>query len=218
MLYCPKCRKESEDSFEFCKNCGTKLTISLPNEPEEINDKEAFLINAEDEMEANIFISKLSAFGIPVMKKYVELGLPVFMGNSRLGIDLYVPSRLLLNAKDILKEEILTDDEIEFDNLLNDYGFEDIDNLDFEDDENEKVINKQHEPDMADTMKEELEKVKAENFDKNRSDKHCNILSNITKNKKNPTRVFAVIVLIILGIYLIHTVFKTLGILIYILK
>jgi len=68
-------------------------------------DREEFLINVADDIEARIIESKLKLYGIPVMRKYrgASAYVNLYTGNTMFGIDLYVPSRALDTAKDIIK-------------------------------------------------------------------------------------------------------------------
>ncbi|HHV99380.1 MAG TPA: hypothetical protein GXX36_07375 [Clostridiaceae bacterium] len=73
--------------------------------PENIDfDKEEFLINVADDIEARIIESKLKLHGIPIMRKYrgASAYVNLYTGNTMFGIDLYVPSRALDTAKDII--------------------------------------------------------------------------------------------------------------------
>ncbi|HHU90646.1 MAG TPA: DUF2007 domain-containing protein [Clostridiaceae bacterium] len=79
---------------------------------------QAFLITASDSIEADIIESKLATAEIPVYKKYRGPGayLNIILGNTTMGIDLFVPEErieeakgLLESASDISDEEILAD-------------------------------------------------------------------------------------------------------------
>ena len=67
-------------------------------------DREEFLINVADDIEARIIESKLKLHGIPVLRKYrgASAYINLYTGNTMFGIDLYVPSRALDTAKDII--------------------------------------------------------------------------------------------------------------------
>lgn len=67
-------------------------------------DREEFLINVSGDIEARIIESKLKVHGIPVMRKYrgASAHVNIYTGNTIFGIDLYVPSRALDAAKDII--------------------------------------------------------------------------------------------------------------------
>ena len=112
MPWCPVCRTEYVKGYERCTDCGATLVPSLPVENGSAGsrhkageeDQEAFLVSVTTDMEANVIISLLKAYHIPVMKKYLEAGqvLAAVMGASSMGLDLYVPSRALVAARDIL--------------------------------------------------------------------------------------------------------------------
>lgn len=212
MPYCPKCKVEYQKGNKICSTCGSALAGSSGSEAGETDDREAFLINASDEMEANIFISKLYALGIPVMKKYVELGLPVFMGNSRLGIDLYVPSRLLAEAKNIIKDETISDDEINFDDMLNEYGFDDIDNLDFEDSEEDSVSETPPEIDEAPIEKQEqLKPVNVKEHLPKDTDNNSSLSYKVSLNRTKIIIIIAIVMLIFLIFSSLYSGFQMLG-------
>jgi hypothetical protein len=120
MPWCPKCRSEYREGFESCSECGAALVEELPEEPAPEKteggdgDHAVFLVSAADNFEADIIKSKLEAYGVPVMQKHKEAGdyLHVYMGASPFGIDLYVPSKLLEKAREILEAvpEVAEDD------------------------------------------------------------------------------------------------------------
>lgn len=68
-------------------------------------DREEFLLNVPDDIEARIIESKLKLYGIPVMRKYrgSSAYVNLYAGNTVFGIDLYVPSRALEAAKEIIR-------------------------------------------------------------------------------------------------------------------
>lgn len=79
---------------------------------------QAFLITAGDSVEASIIESKLEAAQIPVYKKYREPGayLNLVLGNTSMGVDLFVSeerveeaTEILESASDISDEDILSD-------------------------------------------------------------------------------------------------------------
>lgn len=114
MPWCPKCRNEYREGFESCSDCGVALVEELPEETEgnalekageDEADTPVFLVSAADNFEADIIEAKLEAYGVPVLKKHRETGgyLQVYMGASPFGLDLYVPSKLLDKAREILE-------------------------------------------------------------------------------------------------------------------
>ena len=108
MSWCPKCRTEYREQFKSCSDCKTELVDELTeDEPVKEYDTEAFLVSAGSNMEAEILESKLKFYGIPVMRKYRETGhyLKVYMGVTPFGIDLFVPSRLLADAKELMENK-----------------------------------------------------------------------------------------------------------------
>jgi hypothetical protein len=76
---------------------------SVAGKPQEY-EAEAFLVSAGSDMQADILESKLKFYGIPVMRKYRENGgyLKIYMGATPFGIDLYVPSTLLEDARELI--------------------------------------------------------------------------------------------------------------------
>lgn len=108
MSWCPKCKYEYREGFTNCSDCGCELVEVLESTKDETieeNDTEAFLISVSKDFDARIIESKLTAFGIPSLKKCNGVdGIYGFPGNSEIYI--YVPSKLLDNAKDIINNQI----------------------------------------------------------------------------------------------------------------
>lgn len=118
MPWCPKCRLEYREGFEKCSECDVDLVEELTEEPEAVvepDDMGVFLVSTANGFEADIIGAKLEAYGVPVMRRHRETGdyLKVFMGASPFGVDVYVPSRLLEKAKEILliMPEVVEEDE-----------------------------------------------------------------------------------------------------------
>ncbi|WP_432664012.1 DUF2007 domain-containing protein [Wukongibacter baidiensis] len=115
MPWCPKCKAEFREGIEICSDCKTELVDEL--EEEKIDyDEEVFLISVSGEIEANGIEALLKTYDIPVLRKHRDAGgyLNIYMGMSNTGIDLFVPSRVLDEAKEIIEnkqEEILVADE-----------------------------------------------------------------------------------------------------------
>ena len=70
-----------------------------------ISDKEALLVSNLNTIEAEIIVSKLHSYGIPVLKKSKGTGeiMEIYTGMNLYGIDLYVPTNMLEIAKELLK-------------------------------------------------------------------------------------------------------------------
>lgn len=111
MPWCPKCKTEYREGFNVCSDCNIELVPELPQEPDEnanvVNDKETFLISVANDMEAKVIEELLSSHNIPVLRKYKGAGgyLQIYMGVTIFGIDLFVSSRELETAKEILAAE-----------------------------------------------------------------------------------------------------------------
>ncbi|MCC5908831.1 MAG: DUF2007 domain-containing protein [Clostridiaceae bacterium] len=114
MAWCPKCRLEYRDGFEKCNDCDIDLVGELENSREEPIefDSEVFLTSVSDNINSSIIEAKLNDNGIPVLKKYREAGgyLSVYMGVTSLGVDLYVPSKLLDEARRVIQLEVVEDE------------------------------------------------------------------------------------------------------------
>jgi hypothetical protein len=96
MPWCPKCKKEYGEGDTNCSICGCELVKDVES------NKEALLISVSREIDARIIESKLNSFGIPSLKSH--RGIDDIYGNvSYSGIDIYVPSRMLATAKDIIE-------------------------------------------------------------------------------------------------------------------
>ena len=113
MPWCPKCKSEYREKFTMCSDCGCELVKELEGDENQEtqgdrerveNDTEVLLITVRNDIEAKIIESKLSSFGVPSVKQFRGID-GVYGITSYSGIDLYVPSSLLDNAKDIIKNE-----------------------------------------------------------------------------------------------------------------
>ncbi len=67
--------------------------------------EEAKLISNLNQIEAEVIISKLQSYGIPVLKKTTGTGelMEIYTGVNLYGIDIYVPSDMLEVAQELLK-------------------------------------------------------------------------------------------------------------------
>ncbi|SET58650.1 Putative signal transducing protein [Natronincola peptidivorans] len=110
MPWCPKCKLEYRDGFEKCNDCKIDLIEELEKHEKEaiVFDTEVLLTSVTDHIHADIIEAKLNDSGIPVLKKHREIGgyLNIYMGMTSLGIDIYVPSKLLEEAKEIISLDV----------------------------------------------------------------------------------------------------------------
>ena len=109
MPWCPKCRIEYREGFNKCGDCGADLVEELGPLPPQVEletrfDTEAFLVTVDNEEQASIIESLLYSFNIPTARNYKEAGsyVKVFTGTSAFGIDIFVPSHNLDEARGIL--------------------------------------------------------------------------------------------------------------------
>jgi len=108
MPWCPKCRAEYRQGFKICSDCNTDLVDELEqikkNSGTEYDDEAAYLTSVSNRIEAEMIEALLNSHGIPVLKKSREAGgyLDIYMGATIFGVDLYVPSKLLKKAKEII--------------------------------------------------------------------------------------------------------------------
>ena len=107
MPYCPICRIEYRQEFTQCVDCGEMLVEIL--EPLPVVDIKAdtepvLLCEIFDDMEASMLVEALQTEGIPAMIKNSGAGqyLSVYMGFSKYGKEIYVPSHLFAAAREIM--------------------------------------------------------------------------------------------------------------------
>jgi hypothetical protein len=107
MPWCPQCKAEYQEGYRICRGCQVDLIDELPDIAEAVpeDDCEAFLFTAADNMQADLMESLLRAYHIPVLRKYRGIGnySQIYWGFTKLGVDLFVPSSLLTEARDILE-------------------------------------------------------------------------------------------------------------------
>lgn len=105
MPWCPNCKKEYGEDILLCKDCRIPLLDQQP-EPGYGTDghPEALLVSVSDSVEADNLEAMLTDADIPVLRRYRGSGqyLKVYMGKTRLGVDLYVPGSDLERARLVL--------------------------------------------------------------------------------------------------------------------
>ncbi|MEL7646575.1 MAG: DUF2007 domain-containing protein [Sedimentibacter sp.] len=74
-------------------------------------DDEALLLFNLNKVEAEIIMSKLRSYGIPVLKKEKGTGeiMEIYTGTNLYGIDLYVPAHVLDVARELLESSHMSD-------------------------------------------------------------------------------------------------------------
>lgn len=112
MAFCPLCKVEYPQEIVICPDCEAKLTEYLPEELDLFQEKRkdeftnynwALFQTILKDLEADIIAGLLETNGIPVMRKYPGMSslTKVYMGSS-FGVELYVPSEKLKEAKGLL--------------------------------------------------------------------------------------------------------------------
>lgn len=88
------------------------MTEPKERDGEQEMEKWQFVIQAGNEIEANIIESIFDSEGIPVQKKYCEAGeyLKIYMGMTNFGVDIYVPESQIEKATSLLNTAELEDE------------------------------------------------------------------------------------------------------------
>jgi len=123
-MFCPKCKDEYQDGFIFCNDCEEHLVENLPVEADAFfvtDDSLVFLCTLYDHMEVAMVEALMKSNSIPVIKKLRSGGdiNMLYMGATSTDTDLYVPSKLLEHAKELL---IPNPDDIIIIEAEDDYG------------------------------------------------------------------------------------------------
>ncbi len=109
MPWCPKCRRFQEED-DLCAYCWVETVPELGPEAEtpESKTQEVLLVTVSDEYEADLIQALLESHDILTLRKYRESGqyLKVYMGVTRLGIDIYVLENQLQEAMELINSEI----------------------------------------------------------------------------------------------------------------
>lgn len=110
MLWCPNCKAEYRAGFTICADCG----LPLEKKPHAENDiqhegaiiKLVYLVSAKNEYNAAIVESLLHSYGIPTMRKYLDLNLYwKSIGFANNEVELYVPENAYAAAMEILENK-----------------------------------------------------------------------------------------------------------------
>lgn len=131
MPWCPKCKTEFENVDNVCSKCGSELVKELSEEAPLQYDQQVLLTTVDNSIQADLIESLLTAYNIPVYKRYKESGafMEVYMGMSRSGVDIFVPSKLKQKALEIMNSQIeglsedtdFQDDEANMEQLEEEY-------------------------------------------------------------------------------------------------
>ena len=104
MPWCPICKTEYREGFHLCSDCGAELVDELEqnvSETDSSDDDWCFLLETNNDYEADIIESLLRSSNIPVLRKDRGAGgyLKIYMGLTNLGIALYIPKSRLEEAQ-----------------------------------------------------------------------------------------------------------------------
>lgn len=84
-----------------------ELLRHWPKDPDGQPEPPAFLANLREDggLSAQITVTQLEAYGIPVLRSYPWSGavVRIYMGTARSGVDLYVPASRLEEARHLLE-------------------------------------------------------------------------------------------------------------------
>lgn len=121
-MWCPICKTEYTDGKDHCTDCGARLIQSLPKDSAKVlwrrafpgetmkkwpfgqdnkPEKPVFLKHCSCvDMDDEILLNMLSAYGIPAVKQYPQNGSlgKIVLGMSGSGADIYVPESMLEDA------------------------------------------------------------------------------------------------------------------------
>lgn len=112
MAYCSNCKCEYKKGKITCLDCGATLVEKLPEEKTFEYDKEAFLVEVGNEIEAQMIINVLENEGIPCLRRYSSSGdMMKIYGFVNFGSKLYVPSRALERALELIEFQPLELDD-----------------------------------------------------------------------------------------------------------
>lgn len=119
-MFCPKCEDEYQDGFKICSKCKEPLIKSRSNEKEAhhsgsdikdtfyiTDDVPALLCTVNNLIEADTIEALMKSNNVPVLKKLRSGGgiTMLYMGASCFDTDIYVPSKLVDYAKELLEPD-----------------------------------------------------------------------------------------------------------------
>ena len=125
-MWCPKCKYEYQKNMTHCPDCGAPLVPQKPEQTKEAAapwpagadgkpDSETLLCHVNSELEANMMLAQLQAYGIPARKIMPSIpgsGLfKIIMGMSSTGFDLYVPEAMYSTAEELVGREYQSSEE-----------------------------------------------------------------------------------------------------------
>ncbi|MCL2546818.1 MAG: hypothetical protein FWE06_06445 [Oscillospiraceae bacterium] len=121
MSYCPHCKVEYREDFSSCADCSAALTSEPPASPKHTPKKvqaayaaPTFLCSATHGTTSDILLAALRGKGIPAQARHRGAGefLTIYMGASAQGMDIFVPSDMLEQARNIAANfsDIVLDD------------------------------------------------------------------------------------------------------------
>lgn len=116
MKYCKECQSEYEDFVEVCSDCGSVLEdVSVrPQKEEDVHMTTAQLTSVDNDFEAERLLALLRSEGIEAMKKFKGSGsyLNIAAGYNFQGVDIYVHSAVLEQARELINALDIVSDEM----------------------------------------------------------------------------------------------------------
>ncbi len=103
MPWCSVCAKEYGKGTKRCPICGSKLQRKAPDNTD--LDEPAWLTTTDDNAMLGMMEEVLNDADIPTLTKPHDLGeaLMAYTGSIQMGADIYVPSKMLNKARDVIR-------------------------------------------------------------------------------------------------------------------